>query len=113
RKFTTIPLAPQLQARFRHPQSAREMRYLHERTEEILRHLREIGEIHIIDDVAMGWDFLGAVLDGNIKPDDIVVMVSIDGAQLYQSKESDCWIYVWVLLNISPDKCYKKINVIP
>ncbi|KAF9226187.1 hypothetical protein BS17DRAFT_698099, partial [Gyrodon lividus] len=57
-------------------------------------------------------DFLSAILDGDIKPD-IVVMVFLDGAQLYQSKESDCWIYVWVLLNMSPDKCYKKINVIP
>ncbi|KAF8833584.1 hypothetical protein BDN67DRAFT_867568, partial [Paxillus ammoniavirescens] len=102
RKFTTITLASQLQARFRHPQSAREMRYLHERTQQVLEHLRETGEIPVVDDVVMGWDFLGAVLDGDIKPDDIVVMVSLDGAQLYQSKESDCWIYVWVLLNMSP-----------
>ncbi|KIJ14028.1 hypothetical protein PAXINDRAFT_79868 [Paxillus involutus ATCC 200175] len=113
RKFTTITLASQLQARFRHPQTAREMQYLHERTQQVLEHLRETGEIPVIDDVVMGWDFLGAVLDGDIKPDDIVVMVSLDGAQLYQSKESDCWIYVWVLLNMSPDKRYKKINVIP
>ncbi|KIK75747.1 hypothetical protein PAXRUDRAFT_18733 [Paxillus rubicundulus Ve08.2h10] len=79
----------------------------------VLEHLRETGEIPVVDDVVMGWDFLGAVLDGDIKPDDIVVMVSLNGAQLYQSKESDCWIYVWVLLNMSPDKRYKKINVIP
>ncbi|KAF9232038.1 hypothetical protein BU15DRAFT_90753 [Melanogaster broomeanus] len=104
RTFTTITLASQLQARFRHPQSARDMRHLHERTQEILRHLRETGEIAVVDDVVMGWDFLRAVLDGDIKPDDIV---------LYQSKESDCWIYIWVLLNLSPDKRYKKINVIP
>ncbi|KIJ11400.1 hypothetical protein PAXINDRAFT_15704 [Paxillus involutus ATCC 200175] len=80
---------------------------------DFFEHLRETGEIPVVDDVVMDWDFLGAVLDGDIKPDDIVVMVSLDGAQLYQSKESDCWIYVWVLLNMSPDKHYKKINVIP
>ncbi|KAF8834607.1 hypothetical protein BDN67DRAFT_992628 [Paxillus ammoniavirescens] len=113
RKFTTITLASQLQAWFCHPQTAREMQYLHERTQQVLEHLRETGEIPVIDNVIMGWDFLSAVLDGDIKPDDIVVMVSLNGAQLYQSKESDCWIYVWVLLNMSPDKRYKKINVIP
>ncbi|KAF8835413.1 hypothetical protein BDN67DRAFT_1039871 [Paxillus ammoniavirescens] len=97
-KFMTIMLVSQLQAQFHHPQSTREI---------------ETGEIPVVDDVVMGWDFLGAVPDGDIKPDDIVVMVSLNGAQLYQSKESDCWIYIWVLLNMSPNKRHKKINVIP
>ncbi|KAH7888270.1 hypothetical protein F5I97DRAFT_1942431 [Phlebopus sp. FC_14] len=103
RKFTTIPLGPQIQARYRHPESAQEMQYLQKRTREILHHIREHGEVPDIDDVAMGWDFLGAIIDGDIQPHDAVVMVSLDGAQLYQSKESDCWIYTR----------YKKINVLP
>ncbi|KAH7891063.1 hypothetical protein F5I97DRAFT_1934111 [Phlebopus sp. FC_14] len=102
-KFMTIPLGPQIQAWYRHPESAQEMQYLQKCMREILHHIREYGEVPDIDDVTMGWDFLGAIIDGDIQPHDAVVMVSLDGAQLYQSKESDCWIYT----------CYKKINVLP
>lgn len=61
----------------------------------------------------MGLDYLGPVLDGHIKENDIVLMVLIDGAQLYEHKDSDCWMYIWVLVNLSPDKQYKKIHVRP
>jgi len=61
----------------------------------------------------MGWDYLGAVLDGDIKPHDIVLMVSLNGAQLYNSKELDCWIYIWIIVNLPPDKCYRKLHVRP
>ena len=46
--------------------------------------------------------------DGHIDEDDIVLMFSIDGAQLYAMKASACWIYIWVLLNLSPTERYKK-----
>ncbi|KAF9223047.1 hypothetical protein BS17DRAFT_796200 [Gyrodon lividus] len=61
----------------------------------------------------MGWDYLGAVLDGDIKENDIVVMASLDGAQLYEDKDSDCWIYVWIIVNLSPDKQYRKVHILP
>ncbi|KAG2340367.1 hypothetical protein BDR05DRAFT_1002561 [Suillus weaverae] len=70
-------------------------------------------EIPIVDDIAMGHDYLGAVLDGDIKANDIVLMVSLDGAQLYKSKQSDCWMYLWVILNLAPDKHYHKLHVHP
>ncbi|TFK31092.1 hypothetical protein BDQ12DRAFT_701656 [Crucibulum laeve] len=35
------------------------------------------------------------VANGQITDDDMVLMFSMDGAQLYCDKESDCWIYVW------------------
>ena len=54
-----------------------------------------------------------AVLDGDIKPQDIVLMISLDGAQLYDSKESDCWIYIWIIVNLPPDKHYRKLHVRP
>lgn len=38
----------------------------------------------------------------------MVLLLSIDGAQLYQSKHSDCWIYIWVILDHAPDMYYKK-----
>ncbi|KAG1834015.1 hypothetical protein DFJ58DRAFT_719384 [Suillus subalutaceus] len=111
--FVTIPLGLQLQALYRDPESARHMRYLWERTQEVLDGLRQTGKVPVVDDIAIGFDILGAVLDGEIKQDDIVLMVSLDGAQLYESKTSDCWIYIWVILNLSPDKRYQKLHVHP
>ncbi|KAF8834753.1 hypothetical protein BDN67DRAFT_1016184 [Paxillus ammoniavirescens] len=113
RKFTTIPLGPQLQAQYRDPQSARAMCYLYEHTQEIITHLRETGEIPVIDDITMGLDYLGPVLDGDIKENDIVLMVSLDGVQLYEHKDSDCWMYVWIIVNLAPDQRYQKIHVRP
>jgi hypothetical protein len=94
KKFTTIQIGPQLQAQYRNAQSARDMRYLYEKTQEVLAGLEATGEIPVIEDIIMGWDYLSRVLDGDIKENDIVLMVSLDGAQLYEHKESDCWMYV-------------------
>jgi hypothetical protein len=49
--------------------------------------------------------------DGRIGKDDIALMFLIDGAQLYAMKDSSCWIYIWVLLNLSPAERYKKNHV--
>ncbi|KAG1719989.1 hypothetical protein EDB19DRAFT_1597346, partial [Suillus lakei] len=38
-KFVTIPIGPQLQAMYWNPESARNMRYLHERTQDIFAEL--------------------------------------------------------------------------
>ena len=40
-------------------------------------------------------------------------MFSIDGAQLYRHKQSDCWIYIWILLDLAPDERYKIKNILP
>ncbi|KIK74883.1 hypothetical protein PAXRUDRAFT_174405, partial [Paxillus rubicundulus Ve08.2h10] len=111
--FTTIPLGPQLQAQYHDPQSAHAMHYLYECTQEIIMHLQETGEIPVIDDIAMGLDYLSPVLDGDIKENDIVLMVSLNGAQLYEHKDSDCWMYIWIIVNLAPDQCYQKIHVHP
>jgi Transposase family tnp2 len=34
-------------------------------------------------------------------------------AQLYQDKDSDCWIFVYIIHNLAPDLHYKKKFVIP
>ena len=59
-----------------------------------------------------GEDYLRCVLGGIIGMEDTVLMISMDGAQLYESKQSDCWIYLWVILNLSPDIRYKKKYVL-
>ncbi|CDO72543.1 hypothetical protein BN946_scf184983.g26 [Trametes cinnabarina] len=45
--------------------------------------------------------------------DDMVLMFSLDGAQLYESKSSDCWFLVWVLFDLPPTARYKKRYVLP
>ena len=51
KKFTTIPIGPQLQAQYRDPQSARDMRYLYERTQQVLAEICRTGEIPNVIDV--------------------------------------------------------------
>jgi len=48
-----------------------------------------------------------------IKKDDVLVQLSLDGAQLYRDKDSDCWIFVYIIHNLAPDLRYKKSMVIP
>ena len=72
-----------------------------------------VGVVEVYVDFCKGSDYLEAVQRGDIKPNDVVLMISLDGAQLYESKESDCWIYIWVVMNLSSDKRYKKRYVLP
>ena len=111
--FMTIPIGPQLQALYRDPNSAHAIRYLYTRTQEVVEEYHCTQKISLIDDIAAGWDSLGAFLDGDIKENDIVIMASIDGAQLYKDKESNCWICIWVVLNLSPDRRYRKVHILP
>jgi len=60
-----------------------------------------------------GQAFNEAVNDGHIKRDDLVLMMSFDGAQLYANKASDCWIFIWVILDRAPDGRYLKKSVLP
>ncbi|KAI0077274.1 hypothetical protein K474DRAFT_1684384 [Panus rudis PR-1116 ss-1] len=118
----TIPLGPQLQVFFRAQCTAEYMEYRINYTRLLLAALRSaqppgvVQENEVfpdVEDIFSGSDYLDAVNRGNIKEHDIVVMMSIDGAELYQSKQSDCWIYIWVILELSPDQWYKKKYVSP
>lgn len=44
---------------------------------------------------------------------DSVLMFSIDGAQPYEKKQSDCWIYIWVLFTLNLELRYKKAHILP
>ncbi|KAG1859628.1 hypothetical protein F4604DRAFT_1930593 [Suillus subluteus] len=103
RKFVTIPLGAQLQALWRDPGHAEKMSHLQNETERIFNLLREHGgQIDVFNDFVMGSDYIHAVACGDITKDDIVLMISMDGAQLYESKQSDCWIYIWIVMNHAP-----------
>lgn len=112
-QFYTIPLGPQIQALWCTPEGADCMQYHNRKTDEIIQTLITKGKIPLYEDVFHGTEYLDAVCDGRIGPDDVMVTVSLDGAQLYCDKESDCYFGIWVILDLSPDKCYKKKFVLP
>ena len=102
--FTTFPIGPQIQARWKNPCMAKDMFYQWEKTEELLRDLGTDKPLGIFDDILSGRAYLDLVDKGKIGKYDTVLMLSIDGAQLYQNKQSGCWIYIWILVDLAPDK---------
>ncbi|KAJ7758457.1 hypothetical protein DFH07DRAFT_958303 [Mycena maculata] len=110
RKFSTMPLGPQLQALFRSPAGAESMKYRVQKTEEIKMCL-EVYEGEY-EDVFHGQDYLDAVERGDIGNNDIVLIGSIDGAQLYRNKASDCWIGIWIIADMHPQLRYNKKAVL-
>jgi hypothetical protein len=111
KEFHTIPIGPQLQALYRSPDSASSAHYLREERSRVLSEIRCKGYLEEYSDVLHSTDLIQAFEDGRIGADDIVLMFSIDGAQLYAMKASACWIYIWVLLNLPPALRYKKKHV--
>ena len=109
----TIPVGLQIQAQYWSPKSVWNMGHWARVMEPLLARLRAGGSIETYDDVYTSSILIDAAVHGDLTPDDTVLMLSIDGAQLYESKQSDCWIYIWVLLDLAPDLCYKKKYVLP
>ena len=110
-EFHTIPIGPQIQALYRSPESASHAHYLREERSRVLLELETKGCLDEYSDVLHGTDLIQAFEDGCIGADDIALMFSIDGAQLYAMKALACWIYIWVLLNLPPALRYKKDHV--
>jgi len=111
-QFNTFPIGPQIQARYRSPSGADDMRYRRDIMEEIMAELRATGRLDNVEDIPYGSDFWDAYQRGQIAPDDVCLLFSMDGAQLYEHKASNCWIYIWILVDVSPDKRYKKKYVL-
>ncbi|KAI0349079.1 hypothetical protein OH77DRAFT_1499673 [Trametes cingulata] len=111
--FQTFPFGPQAQTQYLSPENARDVEWRRETTQELLDSLLGGSPLGDIQDFCWGTDYLHAVQEGRIKPDDMTLMFSIDGAQLYESKQSDCWVYIWVIFELGPEKRYKKRYVLP
>lgn len=105
RQFSTFPAGPQIQARWKNPEMAEKMLYRQRRT--------AAGETEDYDDILSGSAYLDQVEEGKINGYDTLLMFSIDGAQLYRDKKSECWIYIWILLEMAPDERYKVRNILP
>ncbi|KAI0704478.1 hypothetical protein C8T65DRAFT_547648, partial [Cerioporus squamosus] len=113
RTFDTHPLGPQAQAVYCDPESAEKMHHRRRALQELQDLLDAGGLPDVADDCFFGNDYLDAVKRKIINPEDLTVMFSVDGAQLYKMKQSDCWIYVWILMDLSPKERYKKRYVLP
>ena len=112
KSFTTFPVGPQLQSRWKSPEMAQKMHYRRNKTKDILRDWEQDSNF-VWDDILSGSDYLEAVDNESIKDTDTVLMLSIDGAQLLRNKKSDCWIYIWIILDLAPDERYKIRNILP
>jgi hypothetical protein len=110
-EFHTVLIGLQLQALYRNPEHAIHVHYLHEERVWVLSVIEDQGYLDEYTDVLHGSDLINAFQDGHIGEDDIILMFSIDSAQLYAKKLSACWIYIWVILNLAPDRRYKKKHV--
>ncbi|CDO72198.1 hypothetical protein BN946_scf184970.g50 [Trametes cinnabarina] len=116
RTFCTYPLGPQLQAMWGSAENALLMKHRAQETRHILAQAKEHPHASpVLDDVYYGQAYLEAVQDDTrpLGDDDMTLMFSLDGAQLYESKSSDCWFYVWVLFDLPPTLRYKKRYVLP
>ena len=81
---------------------------------DILKYARtHSGKLKKYNNTTCGYEYLDAVETGKINKDDILVQFSLDGAQLYRDKNSDCWIFVYIIHNLPPEIRYKKKFVIP
>lgn len=110
--FYVFPLGPQLQAAYRSPGTARMLRYGARVTQEVLTEIRNNKEIGIYRDVYHGSDYISSFSEGKIGPYDTILNFSLDGAQLYRDKESDCWYLIFVNLSLPPETRYKKEHII-
>jgi hypothetical protein len=116
----TMPIGLQLQAMWRSQKSTESMRYRQECNRKMKQDLRDPGpdgnQLGIKKtpycDIFDGSDYWAAVCDKRIKDNDVVLVMSFDGAQLYRNKASDTWIWIWILMDLPPSERYKKSSVL-
>ncbi|OBZ74554.1 hypothetical protein A0H81_05359 [Grifola frondosa] len=112
-QFHTIIPGFYFQALRRTPENSLMMQYRQRVTEIAIQELHATGQLQEYSDLFHGVDILEAIAEGRIRQEDMILMFSVDGAQLYQSKLSDCWVYIWMVLDYAPDARYKKEHIIP
>ncbi|KAK1215025.1 hypothetical protein PQX77_022375 [Marasmius sp. AFHP31] len=107
-QFVVIPLAPQLQAQYRHPEWAAKLRYRQQQTRRIL----EEGSLDW-SDVLHGSDYLRLVEGGEVDENTMVLMFSEDSAQLYRDKDSSTLFGIAISADLAPDVRHLENSVIP
>jgi hypothetical protein len=104
----TFPLGPQIQALNHSAQGANDMSYRDRKIKEILKDFEVIDPTEAVyDDIFCGEDLRKLSQELNLTSDDTTVIISLDGAQLYQNKKSDTWIAIWIVTDYSPKTRYR------
>ncbi|KAJ2936169.1 hypothetical protein H1R20_g924, partial [Candolleomyces eurysporus] len=99
--MTTIPLGPQLVALRQSKEGSEALQYRHTKTQEVLEDLHNEQEYNY-NNIFCGSDYIELAQELELTEDDFVVSLSLDGAQLYQSKKSDTWIGIWIVHDYDP-----------
>ena len=108
----TIPLGPQLQALRRSPQGSQAILYRDRKIMEIIEAFNAADPDDLVYDDIFSGDHVMDLCE-TLTEDDMTVVFSIDGAQLYQNKKSDTWIAIWIVMDYDPKTRYKKKHFIP
>jgi hypothetical protein len=113
RQFVTLPIGPQIQALWRHPITVTKLRDRLQRTRDALTHRNTEKGIQDYNNICCGSEYLDLVKSGKIRNNDMLINMSMDGAQLYRDKESDTWFGISSLLDFSPEILHSKELVMP
>ncbi|KAF7314800.1 hypothetical protein MKEN_00954400 [Mycena kentingensis (nom. inval.)] len=108
---------------WRSEEGSAQIRYRQEFTARILEELERNAGIRTsaFKDFFDGWDYLERAgfsmteeeVEQRIRDGDMVLMFSMDGAQLYRNKVSDLWMYIWIIFDRAPEIRHKKRYILP
>ena len=90
----TIPVVPQIQAQYWSQEGAWNTGHQSWVMEPMLTRLCAGGSIKSYNNMYSSSILIDVAMCGDLTPSDTNLMLSIDSAQLYESKQSDCWIYM-------------------
>ena len=98
-----------VQALYGSLKTAEKMHYCERAMTDILKYAWAHGwKLREYNNTTCSCDYLGAVKTRKIKPQNVIIQLSLDGAQLYPDKDSDCWIFIYIIHNLPPKLRYQK-----
>jgi len=78
-------------------------------THQILTNLDPTAwQLDIYEDFLSSSEYLDTFCEGCIGDHDTALLFLIDGVQIFEKKASDCWIYIWAILNLAPNSSTKQ-----
>jgi hypothetical protein len=83
------------------------------RTREALTDRNKKSGIQDYYDLCCGSEYLGLVELGKILDNDMLLYVSMDGAQLYRDKESNAWFRISGVIDFPPEFRHSRETVLP
>jgi hypothetical protein len=115
KQFYSIPLLSQIQAQWHTPSGSNKMQYAFCKLKrnQAASDASLDGTLDSQSDIFSGASIIDKFRAGELRRFDTMMCISMDGAQLYRSKESDTFIYTWIFLNLPPNVRYKKNHLAP